>query len=522
MPSSAGRYRSRLFNFVSRQTRRWIDRGERATRQVTVATVWGVQILVYPVYLLFQSARLAGKQLQHFWQSLTQPQSDLQPLPADTPIQKVLETVESLVLPGNLSDANLPESFSESSVNAALVVSQEKSEVLTVENPSLTHQEIQGIGTLPENRHLVLINKQNQILDILNQQQQQKLEKQISLELAEYWHHQRLVQGALLPAMYLPPPASSENALPPIRLWQKFMAWMQRGKVASSINLFQEETLQLHQEVKNRELQYRTQQLKQRTQELKERQQELNLRTQNQLGLESASVSEVNDTSLLAKVDRAIAIIETGTLAVSTNVPSYLTHHSQEFRRLVKSRMQELTTESSESPVDRKLKIKVLIKAAVDYFFGARTAELTPEDNSVANVNYPNLELIDPDFWLTEEDLFPEPSPPTTKAQKFKVKSPSSEVITQKKSATSTLIETTVFSPASPNRENLLLTTKNNLENLPVSDYNDTTDSIEIQATSTGYIKHPLEQVLEVLDRTMFFIEELLLTIWREIQELFR
>ncbi|MGA9382021.1 MAG: hypothetical protein WBV73_24940 [Phormidium sp.] len=412
MPSSAGRYRSRLFNFVSRQTRRWIDRGERGTRQVTVATVWGVQILVYPIYLLFQSARLAGKQLQHFWQGLIHPQPDLQPLPADTPIQKVLEAVESLLLPTNLSHVSLPESLSVGFVNPELVVISEKGAVLTVENPSLTHQEIQGIATLPESRHLVLINRENQILDILNQQQRQQLEKQISLELAEYWHHQRLVQDALLPARYLPPPASSENALPPIRLWQKFMAWMQRGKVAGAINLFQEETWQLHQEVKNRELQYRTQQLKQKTQELKERQQELNLRTQNQLGLELGNTPEVNDTSLWGKVDRAIATIETGSLAVATNVPSYLAHHSQEFRQLVKARMQELTAESNESPADGKLKMQVLIKAAVEYFFGARTTvTLTPEETSDDRANNDNLELIDPDFWLTEQDLFPNPFP---------------------------------------------------------------------------------------------------------------
>ncbi|MBE9226429.1 hypothetical protein IQ264_13455 [Phormidium sp. LEGE 05292] len=512
MPSSAGRYRSRLFNFVSRQTRRWIDRGERATRQVTTATVWGVQILVYPIYLLFQSARLAGKQLQHFLQGLTGSQSDLQPLPADTPIQNVLETVKSLALPANLSNTNLPESLSGSLVNAELVVSTEKSGILTVENPSLHHQEIQGIATLPENRLLVLINRQNQILDVLSQQQQKQLEKQISLELAQYWHHQRLVQDALRPTMYLPPPASSENALPPIRLWQNFMAWMQRGKVAGAINLFQEETLQLHQDVKNRELQYRTQQLKQRTQELKERQQALNVRTQNQLGLESIAVPEVNDTSFLAKVDRAIAIIETGSLAVA-NVPGYLVHRSQDFSQLFKARMQESLTEETNYSPDLKLRIEVLIKAAVEYFFSSRrTAELTAED-SLVNPNNSNSDSSDIDFWLTEEDLFSQSVPLERELQQFEIASQDSGVLTQEKAATSNLIQTTVFSPA---------LTENSLSNSSNSDTNNSSNFIEIQATPTGYIKHPLEEVLEILDRTMFFIEELLLTLWREIQHIFR
>ncbi|MFB2879005.1 hypothetical protein [Floridanema aerugineum] len=504
MPSSADRYRSRLFNFVSRQTRRWIDRGERATRQVTVATVWGVQILVYPIYLLFQSARLAGKQLQHFWQGLSTPQPVLQPLPTDTPIQKVLETVQSLALPANLSDAQL-------------VVSTAKSQVSTVENPSVNHQEIQGIATLPENRHLVLIDRQNGILDILTQQQQQQLKKQISLELAEYWHHQRLVQDALRPGMYLPPPASSENALPPIRLWQKFMGWMQRGKVAGAINLFQEETLQLHQEVKNRELQYRTLQLKQRTQALKERQQELNFRTQNQLGLESENPPEVNDTSFLANVDRAIATIETGTLVIA-NVPGFLIHHSQKFSQLFNTRLPESLTEETNYSPDLKLRIEVLIKAAVEYFFGARkTSQLTPESH-LANANNQNLEPSDADFWLTESDLFSQPLPPATKLEQWELRSPTSKVIIQKRTTANNLVETIVFSPGSPGElvggdpENSLIDTTNN----------NNSDWIEIQATATGYIKHPLEQALEIVDRTMFFIEELLLAIWREIQQIFR
>lgn len=511
MPSSSGRYRSRLFNFVSRQTRRWIDRGERATRQMTVATVWGVQILVYPIYLLFQSARLAGKQLQHLWQGLSHQPADLNSLPADTPIQKVLETVKSLPL-----SANLPESLAVSFVEAELEGSTEKTAVLTVENSSLNAEEIQGIATLPENHNLVLINSQNQILDILNQQQQQELKKQISLELAEYWHHQRLVQQANLPAMYLPPPVSSENTLLPFRLLQQFMGWMQRGKVAGAINLFSEEGLQLHDEVKNQELQYRLQQLKQKTQALTERQQELNLRTQNQLGLELTNPPEVNDTSLLAKVDRAIAIIETGSLAAAS-VPGFLALRSREFSQLFKARLQDsVTAETNYSP-DLKLKIEVLIKSAVEYFFGARTtAELTPEDTLDLNSSDYNSETVDPDFWLTEEELFPEPSTFATKLPKPRYQSQNSGVITERKVAAPQLIQVNDL------RENPLINTRNKLQTSSDSTYNDTTDAIEIQATSTGYIKHPLAQVLEILDRTMFFIEELLVTIWQEIQQLFK
>jgi len=45
-------------------------------------------------------------------------------------------------------------------------------------------------------------------------------------------------------------------------------------------------------------------------------------------------------------------------------------------------------------------------------------------------------------------------------------------------------------------------------------------DWIETQATPTGYIKHPLEQILEWLDRAMFWIEELFVKVWRWWQRL--
>ncbi|MDP8966050.1 MAG: hypothetical protein M3O33_19130, partial [Cyanobacteriota bacterium] len=102
----SGRYQSRLFNFLNRQSQRLGDRYDRTVRQLKVAAVWGVQILLYPVYLMVQGGLAAGRQLsqsaQAGWpqlKALTNKQPQETPPVADTPIQRVLEEINTLPLP---------------------------------------------------------------------------------------------------------------------------------------------------------------------------------------------------------------------------------------------------------------------------------------------------------------------------------------------------------------------------------------------------------------------------------------
>ena len=108
MPSdSSGRYQSRFFNFLNRQSLRLSDRFDRAVRHVKVAATWGVQILIYPIYLLTQATLSAGRQLasatEAGWSPVkalsNQPEEPPTPPTADTPIQRVLDAVNTLSLP---------------------------------------------------------------------------------------------------------------------------------------------------------------------------------------------------------------------------------------------------------------------------------------------------------------------------------------------------------------------------------------------------------------------------------------
>ena len=43
---------------------------------------------------------------------------------------------------------------------------------------------------------------------------------------------------------------------------------------------------------------------------------------------------------------------------------------------------------------------------------------------------------------------------------------------------------------------------------------------LEAQATAIGYVKHPLEVILEWLDRAMVWLEEKILIVWQWVKSL--
>ena len=186
---SSGRYQSRLFNFVHQQSRRLTENLRSASRHLQVSASWGAQLLLYPVYLLFQSKRSTGKQfyqtVQQSWPQLqaddtiSQPQT---PPTADTPIQRVLLLV------------NVP------SEEAVSTPKQGKTD-----SPNRNRPVVRGIATQLSSHTLVLVTAQNEILDILTSQQQQKLQERIIGEIADYWRYQRLAhspgQGQAYPTL---------------------------------------------------------------------------------------------------------------------------------------------------------------------------------------------------------------------------------------------------------------------------------------------------------------------------------
>ncbi|MBD0389655.1 MAG: hypothetical protein ICV54_24925 [Nostoc sp. C3-bin3] len=216
---SSGRYQSRLFNFVHQQSRRVTQQWEHTFRHLQVATKWGVEVLLYPVYLLFQASESSGKTLQ-----TKEPQTRLKLQPNDTdfqpeipnvdsPIQHILEAVnylssdEAASTPAKTVERFKPLAFLEvfrlklvdnnSTNNASLTQSAHITEnkaanldLLQLENALKQHLPVvRGIATDLMNRSLVLVTAENEILDILTPQQQAELEDRIINVVAYYLQH---------------------------------------------------------------------------------------------------------------------------------------------------------------------------------------------------------------------------------------------------------------------------------------------------------------------------------------------
>lgn len=245
MPS--GRYQSQFFNFLNRSTQKLADRTATLLRHAKVTAIWGTQIVLYPVYALFQTARLVGRQLgQTVQRSLIRlqlrefnsDQSSQDPanlLTSDIPIQKVLTSVKHALLSGG----DLPDSEPRSAlvwIGRIFLPFKSRASELAPSNP----YNIQGIASLVDTHRLVLILEGNVIFDTLSDEQQRQIEQRIIFELARYWRWRRKLYLKSAP---LGLPEDRETLIPPVRVFRQLMIWIQSSPVAIATNLFQESAI---------------------------------------------------------------------------------------------------------------------------------------------------------------------------------------------------------------------------------------------------------------------------------------
>ncbi|HEY9642727.1 MAG TPA: hypothetical protein V6C57_19725 [Coleofasciculaceae cyanobacterium] len=282
--SSSRRYQSHLFNFLSRQSMRLRDQTGQAWRQAKTAAVWGAQILLYPLYMGFQTTRLVGKQLRQTArqvlpklqaaQQRVQPVSDSEPiLWSDTPIQRSLQLLDdlSLVLPADrlalqldphdpsapgmmvvvggsaLAQGELPtgQAIALQGMGAASTEIS-RADGVAAANAIQPAIRIQGIACLLSSRQMVLVSPENQLLDVLSPKQQLILQRRMVGDIATYRRQQQVLstsQASPLVDRFLPLPKDRPQALPPIRAFWQLMAWVQTSPVAIATNLFQESRL---------------------------------------------------------------------------------------------------------------------------------------------------------------------------------------------------------------------------------------------------------------------------------------
>ncbi|TVP60308.1 MAG: hypothetical protein EA343_17805 [Nodularia sp. (in: Bacteria)] len=478
-PGSSGRYQSRLLNFVHQQSRRLTQQWEHTYRHLQVATKWGVELLLYPVYVLLNPTESAGKTLEG-----KEPQTRLKLQPqaattADTPIQQVLEAVKTL--PSESETAEPPKTSAPLKFVGFLrskLFRHPPSELSNISENSPSNIQpylpvMRGIATNLVSRNLVLVTADNEILDILTPQQQAKLADRIICEVGNYWHSWQLAENK-----------PQRKILPKIdRIFAKLT-----GK--NSVNL--------------------------------------------PALPEGTPKDLLNTNKLIAFLDVSIANWETKGL-----LP--LQQRSQEIIKVAQTQLnifvygKEQVAARGNIAVDadtletQTLNIPALIEAAINYFFGVskdkkieqRNRDRQLEDKLPPNRRFQNKGLVK-DSWLNFSDLFgnshriveesvqshnlSESKPKAKSGWLQKSKSSRHLTPTQKKSV-----------KASENSNSQAITEGRHNSQVEVQQ-----DWIDVEATFVSYDKHPLEQLLEWLDHAILWLEEIIVKVFQFFQKLWR
>jgi hypothetical protein len=528
MPSaSSTRYQSRLFNFVHRQSRRLGDRLDSTFRHLQVATNWSLQALLYPVVILLRKAvESAGKQLH-----AQKPQSRLElkannidsqpetPPATDTPIQRVLQAVLEVEdketsrqadteINKNLLGFLASKAFTGMAALKRLKFSPNQPSTSNLTSSSAvigTHPRhlptVQGIATHLENGNLVLVTADNEILDILTRQQQEKLQDRIIGEVADYWHSWQLATVK-----------KETEILPEIeRLLTKLTG---------------------------------------------------NADQRHALPEGTQTQALVNGEELLVFIDASLAKLESNALTPLSRATLSVQQRSLEIIKVAQTQLniffygKELTVPGEDIQSDR-LRIQAIIEAAVNYFFGERRGkklDASPPANNVSQAlpisrQSPNEDLL-ADPWLSWVDLFDDfesiqeevvettnPALPANQSPKYlenwlnryqnipdirpsglvKRQKPTTDLTrTEKASGKVTTKKSTEskISPVASNKGEI-----SQKQRFQTTEIEAKPDWIETKATSVGYEKHPLERILTWLDAALLWLEEKFVKLFQSLQQ---
>lgn len=587
--SSTERYKSRLFNFLNRQSIRLGSEIGKTVRQLKIATEFGVQILLYPVYLMVQAGRSTRQQLEQKAQPnkyLTPGEFDSEALSnqsTDQPIEQILRAVEPLLIgerKGELlvsqvksdsKEISLLSSESQLQADGQKNVLQKITATIEIFKAKLSHQQnpakaiaIQGVASLLDSHSLVLVDTNNQILDILNLQQQEQITNFIVQKFGSGQSNKRqFFQNNTQKFLSILPNFSQDNPnlFPPVRWFWNVINWVQTSPIAISTNLFGEQYTAEITRFTHPKFQLTHNSLPQ-----------ANLASEEDLLL----------NKLLNSVDSAIANLENKPVTSTSHIVHDLQQNlltkfgSNKIKKYVQNEQPNQELLESEDP----FQIDVLIRAAIDYFFNKNQAKNSLDQSSRSEVpTNKNLTSSQPsnnllresssveDPWLSWEDLFSSLEPATNAQDNLASKdienenfSPNTQSLTsssnpnlEKLPAASAKANTFKQSPHTQvllnfkqqksdqalkiNRKKSkpIITNKNpsiasvdtsneagemiaNVATSQNQQIETAPEWLETEATTVGYVKHPLERLLEWLDLIMLGIENLWAKIWKNLK----
>ncbi|HIK51890.1 MAG TPA: hypothetical protein IGS17_13345 [Oscillatoriales cyanobacterium M59_W2019_021] len=510
MPDSYSRYQSRLLNFILQQSILWTDRAAQAVRHLQVATVWGIQALLYPIYVAVEATR---RQL-----GSTSASEERQFAPTtDTPIQLVLEDIQRGKLnespepsmpkfageSGKFPHPNAAANWIKSWVNrigAIVRVGNPSSGEIAVSQPAaidVSQRQICGVASLIPEKKLVLVGSENRILDVLSSPQQQELERRIFIEIGNYW-------------------MAKQNPQPQGKL-NRLVEWVQKSPIARSVNLFPERNPQ-----------------------------ESNCPTALQ-----PSISPVNPTQSVT-IDRWHTLVRSAQTSL-TETQQFVTEkaRSVRFPKLADPwqssssnfppKSTAKTVNGSATPTDRPAlptaleipdlyyhkvgkvvksaseSLRAKIELAADRFAQIADPWLSPLEDTEKDTD----RLIEPIETLTRLPSSVSLERPIAQLQAWAQESRNWLAewgIPGLEPRTEVALETPSIAPVSSQKLEEFANPfvwESDIATLPPPSPG---NWIDTEATSVEYIKHPLERILEWLDRIAFWLEERIVQLWQSLQ----
>jgi len=565
MSSYSSRYQSKLLNFISQQSQKVVDKCDRALRHLKFVAEGALQATLYPVYLLVQTARAIGRQLQQVGNKTAAQLEDavkdesLNYPDADAPIQQVL----SFSKLGEIGQAELPVFKDLIATSADVLAKLEKSSdscLLALEAapeismcvnrsyPEGNRPLIVGVATAITTRNLVLVAPENQTLDILTAQQQIELQQKIFSEVANYWQQgQRLIESQIGFSNDLQLVANQANLFTLSRQFLRIMSWVQTSPLAVKVNLFGEAKL-LHTQRNNSQVPISYYQLGNGFNGF----QQLPIAPLPTEGKGGGDYQLPIANLSLTSVQSAIAPSQELTQTQTAQYTEYLTVSSQGLLQTKHSPASKTSdrnlNRSKQGGIERfeefVEQIVELIVSAIAYFLGREEQQSEKELADSLYAKYKKtetllLELDTADRDRTSEataltwvDLFGETttSPTETNSLQEKINLlPRLAAETTYAPPSKTLEFNRVSIAAQPaNAQNLskvktptavstpstIATAVTRKEQAESSSVKPAPDWWEAQVISRGYIKHPLEQTLEWLDTALLWLEEIGAQLW--------
>jgi hypothetical protein len=396
---------------------------------------------------------------------------------------------------------------------------------------------IRGFATLLATQTLVLVTGQNQIANILTPQQQLFLEQQISTEVEDYWRIRRQAAPANAPV------DREGNLGAPARLFASAIAWIQTNPIAVALSRFGQSGLvwqQRHPEAQQTAAQENSQSPNPpipaaflNPQSPKSymgveiihplprlaKKWEPPIKIQNLLPAGALAVVEGTVTVMAAFSLPAVSAI---TAAVAEGSYELLQRAQKPFIALVSdspahSKPPQLGETASENSM------LALIRSAINHFFGERGEQLSGKAADAPASQLSSGGDAEADIWLTESDIFGQQAPagavsaaPVSGSQGVPAGRGAGNPVGRYWQSVRKFLPSSAQDAGAPvgyapaETETLQTPQQTGVKHSP--------DWIEAEVTWKEYIKHPLEVLLEWLDRALLWLEETAVKIWQWVR----